>query len=239
MRVLGVRRRPSLDASWRSLDLEQPESWSALFDEPLSSNTLLVGIMTPDQRTQEAYQKRYVDVAQQIAVLADAIGPQMPTLWVGSTAVFGEHQGRCVESTRPEPESWRGKLLWEAECAFAQRSRSHVLRFSGLYDQGSAGRLRNPAMRAQIGLETVSNRMHREDAVQWLIAFARALLAEHPMPREIHGVDQLSVTYHALFQWLDDPTQPLLAATQGRRIATEYAELMPVLQYPTLREGLR
>lgn len=194
--------------------------------------------MTPDQRTPEAYRKRYVEVAQKMRDLSEATDPQMPILWVGSTAVFGEHQGCCGESTQPEPDSWRGELLWEAECAFAQHAQSHVLRFSGLYDQTSMTRLRSPALRAQVSLDAVSNRMHREDAAQWLIAFATALLSRQQMPRVLHGVDQLSVTYQSLFQWLDNPNQPLPAAAQGRRIVTEYADLMPTLWYPTLREGL-
>lgn len=235
---MGVRRRPSVDASWRSLDLEHLSAWQRLRREPVTAKTLLIAIMTPDRRTPEAYRARYVDVAAQMAAWADAIDPMTPTLWVGSTAVFGETQGICMESTQPSPDGWRGRLLLDAEQLLSARARSYVIRLSGLYDVGSTERLRDPDVRARIAPASVSNRIHRDDASEWLIAYARHVLAEQPMPECLHGVDQLPLTYANLFHWLDDPATPLQLATSGRIIQTEYRAMMPPLRYPTIREGL-
>ena len=235
---MGVRRRPSIDASWRSLYLESLAAWQILQREPVTAKTLLIGIMTPDRRTPEAYRARYVDVASRMVTWADAIDPVTPSLWVGSTAVFGETQGHCLESTLPSPDGWRGRLLLEAEQSLSARTHSHVIRFSGLYDASSRQRLQDPDMRARTTPESVSNRIHRDDASAWLIAYARAVLAEKPMPHCLHGVDQLPLTYANLFQWLDDPATTLRLAPSGRLIQTEFRAMMPPLRYPTIREGL-
>lgn len=238
LRVLGVRRRPALDASWRALDLDTSEAWLTLADEPVQRGTLWVGIMTPDARTPEAYRQRYLSVAKRMVPLANRQGLDGPLLWVGSTAVFGAHQGICSERTVPEPDQWRGEILREAELAIFEASAPYLLRFTGLYDGSSRERLTDPGVRASLAADGVSNRMHREDATAWLIAYAQGLLRGQPMPRVIHGVDRLPLAYATIFRWLEDPTTPLVPASKGRRVTTDYSDYMPPHRYPSIREGL-
>ena len=91
---------------------------------------------------------------------------------MGSTAVFGQRQvGNLDESVQPEPDHWRGYRLREAEQNIEQlEAPTTVVRLTGLYTAESLSRLKEPEFRAQLNPESVSNRIHREDAVSWLSA---------------------------------------------------------------------
>ena len=70
-RVLGVRRsQVENDATFLSLDLDLPESWNCLANLPLSENVVIVAIVTPDVRTEDAYRQRYVGISARLRYFA-------------------------------------------------------------------------------------------------------------------------------------------------------------------------
>ncbi len=236
MTVMGVRRTPSPDdpTLW-AMDLDQPDSWDRLAELPVSDRVVWVGIVTPDERTETAYRHRYVGVASRLRQLASLPGRAQPVVWVSSTAVFGEAQtGLLTEETVPHPDHWRGEVVREAERAIEQISAPYcVMRFTGLYSAASVSRLNTQAMRQALSPTTVSNRMHRADAVAWLAHVVSALHQGHPVPKLVHGVDECPATYQALWDRLDGRSSCLQPATAGRRIATRYRSDLPQLTYPS------
>ena len=234
-RVLGIRRNPvNYDLTWLSLDLEKPESWSQLADIPLTRQVVFVVILTPDERTKEAYRKRYLCVSKYLRQFVSVSHRQHRVIWVSSTVVFGQCQiGRLDESVAIESDHWRGHLLAKAEKQILRaEARTTVIRFSGLYDMQSLLRLKYAEMRSQIIPETISNRLHREDATSWLRELVIGYLNDKALPSLIHGVDEGSVPYRQLFESLDGQRSKLDHIFDGRVIATQYRHLMPELRYP-------
>ncbi len=234
-RVLGIRRTPvNCDPTWLSLDLEKPEAWDRLADIPLADQAIFVVILTPDERTKKAYRKRYLGVSKYLHQFVSASQRQHCVIWVSSTVVFGQCQvGRLDESVTIEPDHWRGHLLAKAEEQILQAEAwTTVIRFSGLYNTQSLLRLKNAEIRRQIIPETISNRLHREDATSWLRELVIGYLNGKILPSVIHGVDEGSVPYRQLFESLDGQRSKLEHTFDGRVIATQYRDLMPELRYP-------
>ena len=235
-RVLAVKRTPvDYDPTWVSLDLDEPEAWDLLADIPLAKKAVLVAILTPDERTKDAYRRRYFGVSAYLHKFASSPLRQHPVVWVSSTAVFGQHQtGRLDESVAIEPDHWRGYLLAQAEKQIEEtEALTTVIRFAGLYNAQSLHRLKDPAVRRRISPESISNRLHREDAVTWLLGLVLSYLNRTMVPKLIHAVDQGSVPYRQIFELLDGQRSKLEMPCDGRIIATKYRRLMPELKYPS------
>ena len=235
--VLGVRRTPVPETrNMVACDLDQPGTWEWLSQQALAEQAVVVGIVTPDARTESAYRARYVPVAKRMVEWARLPGRTQRLVWVSSTAVFGSHQeGVLDEHTPAEPDHWRGEVILEAETHIAQSNVAHsILRCSGLYTADSVARLKDPQIRAQLNPETVSNRMHRDDTVNWLAALVNAHLRCHPMPSLVHGVDQCPLYYRDIFGFLDGELSVLSPATTGRRLESRYRDQLPALRYPSI-----
>lgn len=242
LQVLGIRRTSMPDdPTCLSLDLDGSDSWDRLCRITLSQQAVIVTIMTPDVRTETAYRERYVGVSARLRQWASLPGREHPVIWVSSTAVFGQHQtGILDESVQVSPDHWRGKLLWNAEQNIAQiKAPTTVIRFAGLYNSKSLMRLNDSVFRSQLDPETVSNRMHRQDAVSWLRKLAVGHYRGEQMPALIHGVDRGSATYQQIFDLLDGTSSALTPATEGRVLATQLGNRMPRLRYPTCEAVLK
>ncbi len=236
IRVAGVRRtKMPNDPTMISLDLDTSESWDQLVQLPLAPHAVIIAIVTPDARTEDAYRERYVCVSERLRQFASLPGRQHPVIWVSSTAVFGQHQsGLLDESVAVEPDHWRGRCVREAELNIEQiKAPSTIIRFTGLYTAKSLIRLKDSGMREQLNPETVSNRIHRDDAVSWLQALASDHLDGKHAPRLIHGVDEGSVRYQQIFDLLDGTGTRIKPAVTGRIIQSRYRGQMPALRYPT------
>jgi dTDP-4-dehydrorhamnose reductase len=220
-----------------SLDLDVVDSWDHLAQIPLAPHAVIIAIVTPDARTEAAYRKRYVGISERLRQFASLPGRQHPVIWVSSTAVFGEHQSGLLDESVPvEPDHWRGRRVREAELNIEQiKAPKTVIRFAGLYTVKSLIRLKDPELRKQLNPETVSNRMHREDAVSWLCALARDHLVGETAPQLIHGVDEGSTHYQRIFDVLDGVMSEIQPATTGRIMESRYRDQMPTLRYPTYK----
>ena len=233
--VLGVRRTPvPNDSTFMSLDLDVANDWQQLGQVPLAPNAVIVAIMTPDARTEDAYRKRYVGVSERLRQFVSVPGREHAVIWVSSTAVFGQHQsGILDESVQPEPDHWRGRCLREAEQNIERIQLATVIRFTGLYNAQSLIRLQDQGFREQLNSKAVSNRIHREDAVSWLNALTYDYLQKKPVPLLIHGVDMGSASYQQIYDFLDGVSPAIQPATAGRIVNSRYRDRMPALQYPT------
>ena len=90
-------------------------------------------------KLRQSQEDSYVEkVAQLLRLLQKT--PIKKLLWVGSTGVFGEHQGVVDDTTVPEPDTASGKGLWAAEQAIHQAE----LPYTGIRLGGLVGPDRHP-----------------------------------------------------------------------------------------------
>ena len=235
IQVLGVRRTlvPD-DSTFISLDLDVADDWEQLTQVTLAPNAVIVAIMTPDARTEDAYRQRYVGVSERLRQFVSAPGREHAVIWVSSTAVFGQHQSGVLDESVPAaPDHWRGYCLREAEQNIEQIPAATVIRFTGLYNAQSLIRFQDQGFREQLNSKVVSNRIHREDALSWLNALACDHLQKTPVPSLIHGVDMGPASYQEIYDFVDGVSPAIKPATAGRIVNSRYRDRMPALRYPT------
>jgi Nucleoside-diphosphate-sugar epimerases len=101
--VLGVRRTPMPEMpNMVACDLDQPETWEWLSQQPLSEQAVVVGIVTPDARTEAAYRARYVPAAKRMVEMGRGC-PVGRIVWCGSVQppFFGHTPNTVVVGMKP------------------------------------------------------------------------------------------------------------------------------------------
>ncbi len=150
---------------------------------PLPPGTAAVVVaLAADSRSEAAYRAAYVDGLGHVLDAVDAARERGETslrrvLFVSSTAVYGDAGGGWVdEATAPEPGSFSGRIMREAEELLLRRLAGTgiepvILRLGGIYgpgrtrliDQVRSGRATIPAG------SHYTNRIHRDDAAAAIV----------------------------------------------------------------------
>ncbi|MFC4528547.1 SDR family oxidoreductase [Dyella halodurans] len=200
--VWALRRRNAPPESsgihWLQGDLTQPGTLRDLPD----GITQLVYLPTPDARDPAAYRAVFVDGLRHLLAALDSNTLER-VLFVSSSAVYGDHgDGWVDEQTPPDPPSFNGKVLLEAEqWLAAQPVLPIVLRLAGLYGPGRLElieRLRGGAVRVPRELPHWANRIHVDDA-----AAAIVHLLSLPEPMSLYlGVDDTPLPLAVLYDHL-------------------------------------
>ncbi len=178
--------------------------------------------------------------------------------YLGTTAVYGNHDGGWVDETTPiEPTIARADRRAKAEAAWqASGLPTHIFRLAGIYGPGRNAivNLRHGKARRIVKPGQVFSRIHVEDIARTL----EASIAR-PRPGAIYNVcdDEPSppqdvITFAAALLGVEPPPElsyataelPPMARTfyrDNRRVANDLIkrELGVKLAYPTYREGLR
>lgn len=208
-KVFALRRGEAVGGDgidWLRGDLTRPGTLSGL-----PAVDAVVFSATPDARNEAAYRTVFVDGLRH---LLDALPvPPQRTLFVSSSAVYGEHGGEWVdEDTVPDPPGFNGRVLLEAERSLAARQVGGVsLRLAGLYGPGRTQlfeRLREGKAAVPRGRAIYANRIHVDDA-----AAALAFLLDLPAPETVYvGVDDTPLPiddlYDHLARLIDAPRPP-------------------------------
>ena len=155
----------------------------------------------PDARDEAAYREVFLGGLRH---LCEAL-PSEParTLFVSSSAVYGEHGGDWVdEDTPPDPPGFNGHVLLEAERWLASHGAGGVsLRLAGLYGPGRTQlfeRLRDGKAAVPRGQRVYANRIHVDDA-----AAALAFLLDLDAPEAVYvGVDDTPLPIDELYDHL-------------------------------------
>ncbi|WP_090178246.1 NAD-dependent epimerase/dehydratase family protein [Luteibacter sp. UNC138MFCol5.1] len=194
-RVFALRRGDASGGGihWLRGDLTRP---ATLTDLPRVD--ALVFAAAPDARDEAAYRGIYVDGLRH---LVEAL-PEPPkrTLFVSSSAVYGEHAGGWVdEDTAPAPPGFNGRALLEAERWLAAQAVGGIaVRLAGLYGPGRTqlfDRLREGKAAVPRGQGVYANRIHVDDA-----AAALAFLLDVSQPAPIYlGVDDTPLPIDVLY----------------------------------------
>jgi nucleoside-diphosphate-sugar epimerase len=180
---------------------------------------------TPDARDEAAYRAVFVDGLRH---LIDALPvPPRRTLFVSSTAVYGEHAGDWVDEITPtNPPGFNGRVLVEAEGWLASRNVGGLsLRLAGLYGPGRTqlfDRLREGKVSVPRGRGVFANRMHVDDA-----AAAIAHLLSLDIPDSVYvGVDDAPLRVDELYDYLagllgaaPPPEGPPVASIGNKRMS--------------------
>jgi nucleoside-diphosphate-sugar epimerase len=198
-RVFALRRgeAPGGDGiHWLRGDLTRPET---LRDLPAVDAAIYAA--APDARDEAAYRALYVDGLRHL-VEALPVRPRR-TVFVSSSAVYGDHGGGWVDETTPvAPAAFSGRTMRDAEqWLAAQPGEGISLRLAGLYGPGRTqlfDRLREGQARVPRGQGVYANRIHVDDAAAVL-----ALLLTLPEPAPVYvGVDDTPLPIDVLYDHL-------------------------------------
>lgn len=208
---------------------------------------LLYIIMTPSRRDPAGYAGAFLDIPQRLLDALQARQPLPPTVFVSSTAVFGDQQDWANEHTPARPDNFRGEILLQAEAALSARTISTTVRFSGIYGPGRERLLRQLAgiVRGEAAPPPAAytNRIHRDDCVSMLRYVGELWLDKSFPPPVIIGTDHLPAVNLEIFKWLAEQQGqrldlPAPAQIAGKRVKSLFLEDASLkLRYPDFRAG--
>jgi nucleoside-diphosphate-sugar epimerase len=198
-RVFALRRGempPDPTIRWLRGDLTRPDTLQGL-----PKVDAVVFAPTPDARDEAAYRAVFLDGLRH---LVEAL-PEAPrrTLFVSSTAVYGEHAGDWVDEATPtDPPGFNGRVLVETEQWLASRDLGGLsLRLAGLYGPGRTqllDRLREGKVTVPRGRRVFANRIHVDDAAA---AIVHLLSLDAPDALYV-GVDDTPLPVDELYDYL-------------------------------------
>lgn len=250
--VYGARRRVErLPERVRPLplDVTRPDRLRDLPRDP----DLTVYAVSPDERSEEAYRRAYVEGVSNLLEAFEADGSRPHRLvFVSSTAVYGHADGERVdEETPPRPEGYRGRILREAEevvLGATGEGLRMVVRLGGIYGPGRTRlveRVRRGEARCPPDPPVYSNRIHRDDAAGIL-----RHLADLGSPAPLYlGVDEEPAPLCRVLRWLaretgsPDPARESASAPGVRRRRSKRCSSERIrrsgytFRFPTFREG--
>lgn len=182
--------------TWLRGDLTRPGTLAGL-----PKVDALVFAPTPDARDEAAYRAIFVDGLRN--VIESLPGMTKRTLFVSSSAVYGDHAGEWIdEDTPPAPLAFNGRVLLEAERWLAVRNVGGVsVRLAGLYGPGRTqllDRIREGKAVVPRGQPVYANRIHVDDA-----ASALACILDVAVPEPVYlGVDDTPLPIDVLYDHL-------------------------------------
>lgn len=205
-----------------------------------------VTAISPDGRTERAYDAAYVSATRNLQRLLEVESPTLDR-WVftSSTAVYGQQDGEWVDETSStQPSGFTGRMVLGGERTVRASGVPHpvVVRLGGIYGPGRT-RLLERVRRGEAACPpgpTYSNRIHRDDAAGVL---RHVLLLD--APEQVYlGVDTDPAERCEVLTWLADrmgaprpglgepSTRGNKRASSARLVASGYE-----FRYPTFREG--
>lgn len=222
--VSGWRRRPELlpeTFDGAAADLTVEASVPALPGD----STAVVFSPAAGSRDPQRYEQVYLRGLETVLarITQAGLAETVQVLLISSTSVLGDAQGVLDESAAPTPGSPTGEILARTEARLQQwrsaatestttestaRSRSAILRLSGIYGPGRdrlIKQLRSSSVGEAAGQDAhnawrISNRIHSEDAARAAVE----LLSAAAPPELVLGVDKLPVPLGVVHNWMAD-----------------------------------
>lgn len=249
-RVFGVRRDVSrLPAGVEPVRGDVADGDHLQFPSGLDA---MIYAVAASERTDEGYARAYPQGLSNSLQALDQSSPGVPVVFVSSTAIYGEDEGRWVdEDTEPRPGRFQGVRMAEAEGVLRARGRGTSLRLGGIYGPGRtrlidtvrSGRF-DPAPKVR----QWTNRIHVDDAAR-AVLHALALQAEEGLaPGTLNGVDEAPVIREEVLAFIAErlgvPGPALIDAhEESRPFSNKRVRGDRLLgsgfghRYPTYREG--
>jgi nucleoside-diphosphate-sugar epimerase len=245
----GLKRNPQfLQSSITPLkgDLSDDKDLAGIFSQEFD---VVIATLTPEARTEEAYQKAYVDTATALASsINNAEYQPKIVIWISSTSVYGDSTNQWLDEESPvNPASFFARALKKAEDIMAAVSCDlTIVRFSGIYGPGRLALL--SSVKSGVGRpaqpEQWSNRIHSDDCAGFLVHLVNRCQSGEKLEKLYVGTDCEPATQHDVRKWLAGKLNVILTKeTRSSRAGTQRYTNKKVLQsgyqfqYPTYREG--
>ena len=245
----GLRRNPEqLPVFINPLkgDLTNSEELVGIFSQGFD---VVIATLTPGARTEEAYQKAYVDTATAlVSSINNAKYQPKIVIWISSTSVYGDSSNQWLEEESPvNPASFSARALKKAEDIMTAVSCDlTIVRFSGIYGPGRLALLNSvkngigsPAQPKQW-----SNRIHSDDCAGFLVHLVNRYLKGQKLEKLYLGTDCEPAAQHDMRKWLAGKLNVILTeeAKSSRAGTQRYTNKKLLqsgyqLQYPSYREG--
>ena len=245
----GLRRNPEqLPVSINPLkaDLTNSEELVGIFSQDFD---VVIATLTPGARTEEDYQKAYVDTATAlVSSINNAEYQPKIVIWISSTSVYGDSTNQWLDEESPvNPASFFARALKKAEDIMAAVSCDlTIVRFSGIYGPGRLALL--SSVKSGVGRpaqpEQWSNRIHSDDCAGFLVHLVNRCQSGEKLEKLYVGTDCEPATQHDVRKWLAGKLNVILTKeTRSSRAGTQRYTNKKVLQsgyqfqYPSYREG--
>jgi nucleoside-diphosphate-sugar epimerase len=245
----GLKRNPQfLQSSITPLkgDLSDDKDLAGIFSQEFD---VVIATLTPEARTEEAYQKAYLDTATALASsINNAEYQPKIVIWISSTSVYGDSTNQWLDEESPvNPASFFARALKKAEDIMAAVSCDlTIVRFSGIYGPGRLALL--SSVKSGVGRpaqpEQWSNRIHSDDCAGFLVHLVNRCQSGEKLEKLYVGTDCEPATQHDVRKWLAGKLNVILTKeTRSSRAGTQRYTNKKVLQsgyqfqYPTYREG--
>ena len=245
----GLRRNPEqlpVFINPLKADLTNSEELAGIFSQDFD---VVIATLTPGARTEEAYQKAYVDTATAlVSSINNAKYQPKIVIWISSTSVYGDSSNQWLEEESPvNPASFSARALKKAEDIMTAVSCDlTIVRFSGIYGPGRLALLNSvkngigsPAQPKQW-----SNRIHSDDCAGFLVHLVNRYLKGQKLEKLYLGTDCEPAAQHDMRKWLAGKLNVILTeeAKSSRAGTQRYTNKKLLqsgyqLQYPSYREG--
>jgi len=201
--VFGLRRRgvkPDAGVVSIQADLRNTEALHTVLPRDLDCVYI---ILTPDQRDEAGYRAAYLEaLGNLLSALRRSDNARARVVFVSSTAVYGQTDGRWVDELSPtQPTRFNGACLLKAEQLIAEHTGDAVrVRFGGIYGPGREALIARvkEAKPCQTNPVRYTNRIHSDDCVGLL-----AHVGDLPdPPKVIIGVDDNPCPQCEVMDWL-------------------------------------
>jgi len=231
--VFGLRRRAELipaPIQPIAADIHHIEALA------LPAVDAIVVSLTPDQRNEAGYRATYVESLH--ALIKTFPGTRL--IFVGSTAVYGDHAGAWVdERSVCAPSEFNGRVLREAEALVFEHG-GLVLRLGGIYGPGREWLIRRARNRSAASGLRWTNRIHVDDAAaaiasaiteRWPVALLNVVDREPALECEV-------LAHLCKSMQLDAPPIDSSPVTDNKRVGCKALQNQGfVHRYPSYREG--
>jgi len=171
--VIGLARSNITVSGVASIQWDLAEPPQSFLDSDrvteLSHLDYVVVTLSPDEISDDAYRRAYVDATSNLLAILQAQELSPKIIYVSSTRVYAHNDGEWVDESSPTlPTTCKGQSLLEAEQLIRQQSSDNiVVRFSGIY--GSERNYFKKRVEAGIKIQKrpaqFSNRIHQEDCI--------------------------------------------------------------------------
>lgn len=189
-------------------------------------------ILAPGERTETAYRQTYIAAVSNLIALLHQQQTDFHCVFVSSTSVYGGNTEPVInEETRPQPDSFSGRILLEAEQNIKQlHTNTSIVRPSGLYSskrQRLIDSLLDPEQRDN---PKWLNLVHEQDVCQWLWQTA---INKWPLTIASDGFPFQRKQLQNFQQSLPDVETPSLPDHSAKRYLSLHLDQIK-LQYPSI-----
>ena len=178
--VVGLRRHPPANDN-KIRYIKADLSNSADLEKLDSGFDLVIYILTPDDRSEQAYRNVFEIGVAKLLNFFSVNNPDTRFIFVSSTSVYGQMHGEWVdEESVTEPDRITGKIILQAEKAFLDYcSNNCIIRFSGIYGRDRSRLLDLVARGGEVQYQPAyyTNRIHRDDCVAVLRFLSNKMIA--------------------------------------------------------------